>query len=505
MSSQGQVQSQKPTQTESQDKGCSWAKLPPELRNMVFDHVEESIQAGKTKASVCASVSKEWHRRFEPQVFRRLTLTLGNLHELETIVTGRRQSYVRHIWFRFEKQGRPIRNEFRPQVDCSLFEAAIYQLFLILGDWPKRSPHLPGIALELTAFSPDDVEYSIKGIVPKSLKGVDLTVESETLRALYEQRPSPMRILTFHEMETVRLVRKSYMPRRVSFGDNRPLPRVDLITDVILRRQTHASFFLPYVQHIVAALPSLASLAYEPHGHAPDFFPHMHLRMLVGMANRMAMCPRRLQIFAHGPGLYGQDSHGMQTGEVDGSLGRLLGDITQNDRPEEIAISFVVDARDFLWDFREAQINRPLSKLGWPNLTSLVLTSPAMSPHRSDEISPLLETAARAARHMPKLRVMELYYVDKGHQAIFTYTTHGKGADSIVRWHSTWWRMSPALHGEWKQVAAVHGAKGLSYKVFLMAKDRINWAGSVVSLLHTRRTVVHSVTYGNMMDGLNDV
>ncbi|TFB01838.1 hypothetical protein CCMA1212_006325 [Trichoderma ghanense] len=508
MARRGQTRGRRPTQAPEQRERCSWATLPLELREMIFGVLEDSIQAGVMAASACASVCKAWRGYFEPLVFRRLTLTLERLNELEARVARHQRQYVQHIWFRFERSVKPCAThiQFRPELDAMRFHTAMYQLFLILSEWPTRGTGQPGIALELTAFSTVDPEYSMKDTVPEQLRGADLTVDSETLNALYDRPPKPMRPLTPAETEQSVRVRQFYRPAGAVGLTDRPLPQVTLITDLTVRRQMHISFFAAHIGHIVSSLPKLEFLTYEPRAyHSYDVIAsRTNAETMRAIITRMPSTIRRLQVFEDAPCLYDQGVHPMQVSDRDGSVARFLAEVTQDTEPEAIAISFLIDAVHFFSDFWTPQISRLPWKLGWLKLTSLVMTSAVLTSRRCNEIPPLLTAAARAACHMPKLEVLELYYVAPKHGAIFTYIHDEEG--SIVCWESTWkWTLPSEVVSAWRQAAAFHGTGELTHEERCIPKSQLRWGGSIVSLLRTRTTVVHPITYGNMMNGLNHI
>ncbi|KAL6875852.1 hypothetical protein HDV57DRAFT_160289 [Trichoderma longibrachiatum] len=498
---------ERPVQARDQREGCPWATLPLELREMIFGVLEADIQAGAITASAYASVCKSWRGYFEPLVFRRLTLTLERLNELEARVDRRQRQFVQHICFRFERsvRCRSTDIQFRPELDALRFHTAMYQLFLILADWPSRDAGRPGIALELTAFSAIDPDYSMKDTVPKELIGVDLTVDSKPLTALYNRPPKPMRALTAEETEESVRVRHFHRPGDVPGLSDRTLPQATLITGLTVRRQMHVNFFTPHVGRIVGALPKLEFLTYEPRAyHTHDIMTsRASINAIRAILTNLPRTIRRLRIFEDAPPLYDQGINPMQVSDRDGSVARFLAAITQDRGAEAIAMSFAIDAAHFFSDFYKPQISGPQRKLGWLNLTSLVLTSPIMTSRRCDEIPGLLTAASRAACHMPKLEVLELYYVAPKNGAIFTYTHDKEG--STVRWKSTWaWTLPPAVISAWRETAAVHGTtKELTHKESCIFKSQVKWGGSIVSLLRTRTAVVHPITYGNMMNGLN--
>ncbi|UKZ78322.1 hypothetical protein TrVFT333_006058 [Trichoderma virens FT-333] len=479
--------------------------MPLELREMVLEYLEDSIQSGKAKASVYASVCKEWYDYFEPYIFRRLTLSIERLNELEAMITGSRQLFVQHIWLRFERSVQPgvTPIKFRHEMDTLRFRATIFQLFQILSEWPERVAGQPGIALELTAFSAADPDYSMKDTIPDELKDVDLTIDSETLNAIYEKTPSNRRTLTDHERRQQSELREFYDPQSHLALPPVRLPTVGLITDLTMRRQMHISFFTNYIKLIMDSLPNLEFLTYEPRALQP--FSRDNFEAAREIITKIPSSIRRLQMFEDSPSLYVDGTYLIRVNDNGGSLGRLLADISQDKEPEVISMSFIIDAVDFFSDFRTPQISRPHWKLGWLNLTSIVLTSAVITPERKDEIPSLLIAAARAARHMPKLEIMELYYVSRNHGGIFTYVHDSTG--SILWWDSTWeWKFSPNVISVWKRAANVHGAKLFEHEeslIQLKGDDGMGWDGTILSLLRTRTTVVHPITYGNMMNGQN--
>lgn len=421
----------------------------------------DSIQSGKARASVYAIVCKEWYDYFEPYIFRRLTLSIKRLSELEANITGSRCHFVQYIWLRFERSVQPdvTRIKFRHDLDALRFNATIFHLFQILSEWPERIVGQPGIALELTAFSAADPDRSMKDTVPDELEGVDLTVDSEPLKGIYEKEPCARRTLTKRERNQQFEVHPFSVPRKHASITTLRLPVVKLITDLI---------------------PNLEFVTYEPL--ALSFFTALrgeNQEAVKNIITKIFSSIRRLQVFEDKPELYGD---GIPPGFIyvsdrDGSLGRLVAEVSQDREPEVISMS------------------------------SIVLTSALISPWRSAELPPLLISAARAACHMPKLEIMELYNFKWNFAGIFTYIHDSTG--SILRWDSTWeWEFPPEIIYVWKSVADVHGTQVFKHEENLIKSPGENeggWNGDAMSLLRTKTTVVHPITYGNMMDGHNYV
>ncbi|KAK4077862.1 uncharacterized protein Triagg1_3556 [Trichoderma aggressivum f. europaeum] len=502
--------SQQPKEEQEQQSPSHfpWEILPQELKGLVLEHLEGLIKSGKARASVCAAVCKKWYGYFEPYIFRRLTLSKKRLGELESMVTGSRRRFVQHIWLRFERTVQPgvTPVNIRLDYDTLQFNATLFQLFEILSEWSERSVGQPGITLELTAFSAADPDHSMKDTVPDELKDVDLTVDSEPLNAIYKKAPSARRALTEYESGQQYEVRNFYIHRSHPSSRILRLPEVGLITNLIIRRQMHFSFFHYYVYQIMISLPNLEFITYEPLAlkyWRTDYRPYCEdVRDII---TQMPSSIRRLQVFDDSPDLWGDCTWERQANDIDGSLGRLVAEISQEKEPEVISMSFIIDAFDFFSDFQNPQMGRPRWKLGWLNLTSIVLTSSVISPERQDEIPLLLVSAAEAARHMPKLTIMELYYVTLNHGGIFAYVHDSAG--STLCWDSTWqWNFPPDVISEWKMAADAHGANVFEHEENLIeptGKHGRGWNGDIISLLRTKTTVVHPITYGNMMDGRN--
>jgi hypothetical protein len=476
-----------------------------ELREMILECLEESLHGGK--AASYASVSREWYAYFEPYMFQRLKLSLKRLQEFEIFVTEHRRAFVQHIWFRFERSIHPGETpvKFRHQLDHHRFCTAIFHLFQILSEWTKLDEGRSGIVLELTAFSAADPYYSMKDTVPEELKDVDLTVDSDALNAVYDKPPGYMRRFTDEEKQQQANIGDCYVSQDFHSAPTPPFPKVKLITDLTVRRQMHSSFFSTYMKHMVEALPKLDFLTYEPC--SLSFYPGSragqpaYSRIVEDIITAIPSSIRRLQVFGDNIALYDCDRRLQGIGNR-ASLGRLVADLSQDKEPEVLAISFIIDAIHFFADFLTPQITRPRYKLGWINLTSLTLTSSLITPPSWERVPTLLIAAARAARHMPNLEIMELYYTETKHAGIFTYIHDKEG--SIIYWESTWkWEFPSEVIAVWKRVAAVHKTTVFDYSANRIERGDFKWPGSIVSLLRTRATVVHPLTYGNMMNGLN--
>ncbi|KAL6886057.1 hypothetical protein GGI43DRAFT_418414 [Trichoderma evansii] len=498
-------QKRKRSQPQQRLKIC-WQYLPLELREMILEALEDTLQGGK--AASYAAVCRDFYSFFEPYIFKRLQLSVKRIQELGDVIAPRHRSLVQFIRFRFERSIKPgsMPIIFRTDLDDAAFSYAIFHLFHLLSDWEERDESQPGIVLELSAFSVVDPDGSMKDTIPEELRGIDVTVDNDALDAMYD-KSAPRSI--YYSKETVKHRHTKLKPFYVSPDFHNmpavPFPNVQLITDLTVRRQMHSSFFAKYMGPLVKALPKLEFITYEPCviNILDEHFirrPDIHISVVENIIKAMPSSIRRLQMFEDDDSLYGSCGQTSRWGDRR-PLGRLVADLSQDQEPQAISMSFIIDAADFFSDFWTAQITRSPDKLGWINLVSLVLTSSLINPS-FNQFPPLLLAAARAARHMPNLEIMEIYNAGSQYGGIFTYI-HDKDG-SLIHWESTWnWEFPPEVIRVWQRASKVHGKGVFDYSSNRIERRDLKWGGRILSLLRTRATVVHPYTYGNMMNGLN--
>ncbi|PON25322.1 hypothetical protein TGAM01_v205616 [Trichoderma gamsii] len=507
----GQKRKRSPVQQPSK---IGWSDLPLEVREMILEALEDSLQGGK--AASYASVSKEWNRILEPYIFKRLKLLPPySLEGFQYFITDRCRPFVQFIWFQFQRDCRPDwgNTDFEEQkrLDQLQFAYAVYCLFQILSEWGERKAGQPGIVLELSAFSSSDPRYSMKDTVPKELENVNIKEDSDALNAVYEKSAvRQTRKLSVEDMIYRKNSHLEFMYEASSFPlvVEAPFPTVNLVTDLTVRRQIHSSFFAQYMGRLVKALPRLEFITFEPVYDSADWelgwFPYSSLEPMKKILNAMPSSIRRLQVFEDDISLY--DRHRPRRWVDRHALGQLAAKVSQDKEPEVLAMSFIIDASDFFGDFYSdfpapEIARRPGEKVGWAKLTSLTLTSSNFNPHPSG-VPSLLMAAARAARHMPSLAIMELYNAGFGYGGIFTYIHDEEG--SIIQWESTWkWELPSDVIDIWRMTARVHGTEILEHNSGRITSRDLGWPARIISLLRTRETVVHPFTYCNMMNGLN--
>lgn len=165
-------------------------------------------------------------------------------------------------------------------------------------------------------------------------------------------------------------------------------------------------------------------------------------------------------------------------------------------RLESLAVSFLIDARDFFPLNGEIASNPTVSI--FPSLEFVILTSKDLRYDNPAEcINDLLYDAGQTALKMPKLRVMELWNARNGKAAIFRYQRKPFNQAEITwtRHQSTHWSFSPCakVEKQWTVVARSHGCRELTISSAWMDPSRLGLS-SVLNDLHLRHLILTPVS-----------
>lgn len=174
------------------------------------------------------------------------------------------------------------------------------------------------------------------------------------------------------------------------------------------------------------------------------------------------------------------------------SLGQALANVSRN--LEELSLAFIVDAKDFLYQFPPLSEAGKEKKKAWKNLTTLSLTSTHLrDPRNSDQpIADLLEAAGNAARRMPKLGTMEIWHAMCGEGAIFRYERkHGRNRSPAITWITSWVSfLDRRVIAAWE--GAIPEGENLNVNTEIMVTPQSY--GSVIPLLKLRDRMLHPVS-----------
>lgn len=143
---------------------ASFTSLPPEIVQSIV-HVTLEMQPGM--ACKYATVSRDWQALVEKKTFSSLRLNSMRVQELSNILTPRRRSYVRNIAvevtlpeYDVEKAGHRKETPQEQHTNSQTFTDLICALFAVLATWKLPADGATGeqrgVSLSLSASSPSD-------------------------------------------------------------------------------------------------------------------------------------------------------------------------------------------------------------------------------------------------------------------------------------------------------------------------------------------------------------
>lgn len=154
---------------------------------------------------------------------------------------------------------------------------------------------------------------------------------------------------------------------------------------------------------------------------------------------------------------------------------------------EHLSVSFAIDA----WGFFS-----PNPQPDWMSLKTIALTSDILVSRSSVMVNELLESAAKAAKKMPKLEILEIWYCKTGEAGIFQYEKSDRSGNII--WQGTWsLYLSKEVEEAWHEVFAEPelGRYELGVKVINLVPEDFASFGSVFSHLKLRKHIFHDVSW----------
>jgi hypothetical protein len=167
-----------------------------------------------------------------------------------------------------------------------------------------------------------------------------------------------------------------------------------------------------------------------------------------------------------------------------------------------LAVSFVIDARDFFLPFS------PMSDLappGFPQLQFIAITSDDLDPSKGAEhVNNLLYSAGNAALRMPKLQVMELWNGRPGEAAVFRYERSPPDIVATLTWSSSWtFFPNPKVFDQWRKVADKHMCPGFRMNLSKMPAGP-GCPGSILKYLRLRHQIVHPLSLHEIQKDIDE-
>ncbi|KAL9616419.1 MAG: hypothetical protein Q9160_008718 [Pyrenula sp. 1 TL-2023] len=485
---------------------ANWSLLSPEIRVAVLEFVAQDPSSGNSNITEhplarLATVCKEWRDFFERRNFHRLVLRQSCLTKFASVMKYRRE-LVRHIWLRIElrKYNCPSckRVESRTESKWNNFtiKRAIWKLFKILGSWKLRgSFHDRGLTLELSAHSPSDSRHFFREHCFEEA-GVDSDVDAERdSRCLHDPSHgwrNGQRISAPDELSLPRLFGPPIL-----LNSRRKLKDVDVVTTLIVRRQTRRQFLSKALSPILNSLPNLRHLTYEPWrdwiGTAGDL-THVRTTLLSNYQDTLKLLSskslRSLTVFEDFNDTFLKSSS--RVGEHDETPYPVVGAVLAKSSLclERLSASFLADAKDFFAAYRPGW--------NWPNLVSLALTSLLIDQDENPaKVNMMLNTPGAVVQNMPKLQLMEIWNGGKDHACVFRYVGTRVHEPARIAWRGSWdLKLEPRVIKTWENVALMAGGQRLEVEISRIPPDagRISSHGDAIHQLKLQQEVLHPVS-----------
>ncbi|KAG6004175.1 hypothetical protein E4U21_001355 [Claviceps maximensis] len=410
-----------------------------------------------------ATVSKEWQFWIESRKFSHIRLC--NQDKLDAFVKDvvpRQRQHIRYIWLNIELRKYNCWECWAREttedvvMNTRTITRAIERLYDMLRGWEERK----NLTLELSMQSPSDGYHWF----PHWYNGGCATVPSnicmspDVLRLPLKKKSSSLFQGWNRFIDETSLNR--IWEQRCDWMFTRPLPKVEVVTKFVLRRQCRRRIPLRSLKQLLEALPRLEELIYEP-WRAWTFgdqveqdyenicfiktislprlkrisvfedFNERCIRHLRGMeVPDMVALPERL------PSKY-EDGELSKAAAVKGAKMEFL---------EHLSVAFMIDASVFLLQCQLSGI--------WHRLRFLSLTSELLHRDtRVDKIWALLKRAASAAKCMPKLACLLLWNAAEGEGCSFEY----RRSERAIIWKAAWdLKLAPEAIRAWDEVVGLH-------------------------------------------------
>lgn len=507
----------------------AWSALPSEIRLMILGGVAQAhSRDGPTRGLAgYASVNSEWQDFFEPKIFHHFILDPRDVPQFEAVLRrpGRRR-LVKHVVLQVGLTHRAETMhalQLYPAPGCGFdaekscdrrFSHALWYLLRVLSKWDVRES--AGLTLELETYSPFENTARELWDYERDDNGRGTT---ECYARFLENAAAGDYALG--EDPIVELMDVFSKPQGSDLGDGAwkwvlakvigrrglrldleaagpdgelALPQVPVVTDFLVRLRSFRNFDPRAIGKILESLPSVGDVHVERWRHGDGALDWQWDRRMGRMLARdLPASARSLTLFDEFDTAFHQHPSKMADAQP---VPRLAGAvIAASRRLENVAVSFLIDARDFFEPFSPGASPPPPAKAGWDRLQSLALTSSALLSGSDAAVNELLQAAAAAAARMPELQVMELWDRRGGEAAVFRY----KAVDrrGIISWKGTW---DPVMHKEtlkaWGDVVTRRGSAmhKLEVETSGFSQEDMKERGFVFRHLELKDRILHHVS-----------
>ncbi|KAF0643365.1 hypothetical protein FPSE5266_04934 [Fusarium pseudograminearum] len=488
--------------------------LPAEIQNMILGFVADtphttSSSPPKPGLAPYACVDKFWNSFFESRTFKNLTITQADIPSLSHIVGRRRRTLLKHLWLRIAlpKYGNsPCKRDEKPKVIWRLdtvFTRSISDLWDALSEWDSTGHK--GMTLELGVFSPSDwasfmshacsvqqdVELYKQYLTSGSAEQYEAIGDVHWPYIAMHRTFNPGQgLLTTAERKQHWFATTNNLLgwKPLDFTDNAAeLPPVSVVTKFLVRRQQFREIYPTALNKMLESLSAVQDI-------------HVERWRCAESHDEKAWCKEAQKTFGmllppsvKSLTLYGDTSSILQKWEAKQatvvSLAKTLRQYTRN--LEYLSISHLIDAKEFLRPFWPANSEEATRSLpDWKNLKRLSLTSDIFNTGTEKDVNNLLCAAARAARKMPSLEILELWNGNDERASVFSYRANGE-----MTWRGTHIpTLDDEVTGAW-EASSVSNSRPCIRESFKPIKtDDVTSTRRVIDYLASNDQVLHPVS-----------
>ncbi|KAM5361277.1 hypothetical protein ACJZ2D_013226 [Fusarium nematophilum] len=443
---------------------ASWDSFPPEIRLMIlryiipkFGGIETTIDRGFARPSSLATISREWQYFFEQETFRRIALISSDLPAFAKAVRGEnsiRLNHINRLWLRIELTEYTRRIFDKPESVTNItqnnrtFTYAMAALLNALSSWEGIQG---GLTLEICAHSPSDQIYHPHEIEIHDDYPFRFEEDLERYPGFSEYRRQKR-----EERRQSGIIRRDVavqygMAQRLrgtplELQPWRNLPNVPIVKGLILPqwflRGIAFTSLAKLLRESFIALESFQLDRYIGRTEAVEYaFLHGFRTQL------MPALPASVERFSLGHAERWDSYESSGAPDNHEQLSRLM---AASCHPfTEFRPPLSINVKQFLHQLILG------GKRGKSKLQRLCLLTNGLDPYRSHKsVAYLLTLAGRAAKKLPRLRVLELWNSGSGFGCIFRYTQDDSRATITWRAAGVDFGLEPKVIKAWATVAS---------------------------------------------------
>ncbi|KAH7110278.1 hypothetical protein EDB81DRAFT_832203 [Dactylonectria macrodidyma] len=477
--------------------------LPPEIQLCILTWLMEpdnSSNGSRTHLSLCACVCKHWQLIVEQRTFRHFILHPSDIQDFAGLARPYRRGYIKHIVLEIPIEDaddrRPHNHALNIDENNVVFTQAARNLWEVLSAWRNHRLTVElGIVSSFEMGMDHDDYRNIRASYANFLKQGFSEPASpdphlEHLKR-FEDVPTDISWLDVWNWQKWRFLGTTPLDfdfgRHLSGEDQsaRNLPKVQAIACLLIRRRYFRNISAKALSQIFKAAPCLEVIHLERwcYGRRRDDKKWDIDSALLG--HELPPSLKQFSFYEEFSTAYHQQPRKMTIPRLNRRLLKAM--IKTSRHLEHISISFAIDARDFFL---------PNPQLDGGVLITIALTSDTLVSHSSAAVNELLENIAEAAKKMPKLKVLEIWYCKTGEAGIFRYEKSDRSGN--MTWLGTWsFDISKQVKQAWHEVFANPdgGLYGLDIKVISLPPEEIASVGSVVPYLKLKKHILHDVSW----------